>query len=259
LAGARTLTAGIRDYFTATRRPLYSIIIAAPFFVAYELGVAFLYPQQPPEYKLRNMAEVILHRPETAIGRHAAYILPVLLGLALLLFLDWRDRKASRAAARPIAFRPAYLGWMLAESLLLAMPLPFLLGEIAGRLAAASGGGGGGGGGGGSLLFAFTSMCGAGAYEELLFRLFLFNGLLWLGMAMKLAKLPAGILAAFVSAVIFSAFHFMNGRPFDPVFFTFASAAGVWLAAICYFRSFGTAVATHAVYDIMMVMGAVLA
>jgi membrane protease YdiL (CAAX protease family) len=249
LAGERNLGTPIRDYFTATRRPLYSIVVAAPFFVAYELGMAYLYPEQPPEYRFRNMAEVILHQPGSAIGRHAAYVLPALLGIALLLFLDWRERKASRAAARPIAFRPAYLGWMLAESLLLALPLPFLLGEIAQRLQASSGGGGGG-----SLLFQLTSMCGAGAYEELLFRLFLFTGLLWLGQALKLHKLPAGMLAAAVSGVLFAAFHFMAGRPFDPVFFVFAAAAGTWLAAICYFRSFGMAVATHAAYDIMMVL-----
>jgi len=249
LAGERSPWAGIQDYFTATRRPLYSIIIAVPFFVAYELGMAYLYPDQPPEHKSRNLAEIILHAPESAIGRHAAYILPALLGIGLLFFLDWRGRKADRAAARPIPFRPAYLGWMLAESVLLALPLPFLLGEIASRLAAEDGGGG-------SFLFSLTSMCGAGAYEELLFRLFLFTGLLWLGMALKLEKLPAGILAAVVSAVVFSAFHFVGPRQFEPVFFTFATAAGVWLAAICYFRSFGMAVATHAIYDIMMLVGA---
>ena len=137
---------------------------------------------------------------------------------------------------------------MLAESVLLALPLPFLLGEIAQRLSASSGGGFC------SKVFELTSVCGAGAYEELLFRLFLFTGLLWLGMALKLHKLPAGILAAAISGVLFSAFHFVGGRPFDMVFFTFATVAGVWLAAICYFRSFGMAVAPHAAYDIMMVL-----
>jgi len=259
LAGKGSLGSALRDYFTATRRPLYSIIIATPFFVAYELGVAFLLPAQPPEHQLRNTAEVILHRPETAIGRHAAYILPVALGLALLLLLDRRERKANRAAARPIAFRPAYLGWMFLEGLLLAIPLPFLLGEIAQRLAATSGGGGGGGS---SLLFALTSMCGAGAYEELLFRLFIFWGFLWLGTGLLgLHRLASGILAAVIGGLLFALFHPQGNffsPSFSPLFFAFATLAGIYLSAVCYFRSFGLAVAAHASYDILTMLPQIL-
>jgi membrane protease YdiL (CAAX protease family) len=255
----------LTDYFTVTRGPLYSIVVSAPFFIAYELGIAFLKDRQPTGGQVRNLAEYILHRFTFGLGQ-LAYLLPAAAGMGLLYFLHWRgSRTRRRKGSAPDEFRPRYAWWMLAEGLVLALPLPFLFGEISARLAATAGGAGGAAGAGAgagaqgpSLLFELTGACGAGAYEELLFRLFLFNGLLWFGHGLlRLEKLPAGILAAVVTAVVFALLH-PAGNPacagFRPAFFAFATLAGIYFAAICYFRSFGTAVATHASYDIMLTL-----
>jgi len=250
----------IREYFTVTRRPLYAVILSAPFFVAYELGILLLLPLQPPDGRVRNKAEVILHLPASALGHHLGFILPVLAGMGLLFYLDWRERRArrSRGQAPDQAVRPGFIPWMFAESVVLAVPLLFLPEELAKVLSAATEGAAGAAGAAHAGLFRLTTVCGAGAYEELLFRLFLFNGFLVLGTKLlRLEKLPSGILAAVVTAVVFALLH-PQGNPlcaaFQPAFFVFATLAGVYFAAICYFRSFGTAVATHASYDIMITL-----
>lgn len=257
MARARRLEAALDEYFSATRRPFYSILAAAPFFAAYELGLVFLLPRQPPERQVRNLAELVLHLWASPLGRHATFLLPVIAGMALLYSRHVREVRGRRGgAARSPAFRPGFLLLMLAESALLAVPLlltmGFLARELPRYLAA--------GAPGSADLFDLTSVCGAGAYEELLFRLFLFSALYWPAEALlKLERLPAWLLAAGVSSLAFGAFHFIGGRGFDPVFFVFAALAGMYLAALCRFRSFGTAVATHAAYDIMVLLPGLLA
>jgi hypothetical protein len=258
LAGQKPFLAGLRDYFTATRRPLYSVIIAAPFFADYELGIAFLYPRQPEEARARIVAADVLQSVGSAAGRHIAYLLPVVAGMALLLYLDWRERHERRARAAQGAggFRPAYITWMCAESLMLALPLRLASSEIV-RMFAATAGADAAATPRGSLLFELTTYCGAGAYEELLFRRFLFMGLFWVGRLAKLEKLPAGVLAAVVAGAIFAFFHPQGNffsREFSAGFFVFATLAGVYFSVICLYRSFGMAVATHASYDIMSVL-----
>jgi hypothetical protein len=244
----------LNNYFEQTRRPIYSIAASAPFFIAYELGVIFLLPHQAPEDQVRNGAEKVLHDLTMLIGnRHVGYLLPVVVGLVLLYVLHRRDlaeqdkAKGGSKGKRPLwgGFRFSYWPTIYLEGLILALPLGLLAQQLPQVLST-------GGSPASSLLFRLTTMCGAGAWEELLFRLFLFTGLYYLGhKLLTLEKLPAGILAAVVSGVIFSAFHFLggaDGRGFT--FFVFASLAGVYLAAICHFRSFGVAVAAHAIYDI---------
>jgi len=213
------------------------------------------------------VAASILQSIGSAAGRHAAYLLPVAAGMALLVYLDWRERRWRRRRGEPgQGFRPAYLAWMGAESLMLALPLRLALPEIYSLFAATAGPEGAPGAPAAgdadplrsaSPLFQLTTACGAGAYEELLFRLFLFMGLFWLGRFLKLDKLPAGILAAVVAGAVFAFFHsqgnFLSAK-FRPGFFAFAMLAGIYFSAICLYRSFGMAVATHASFDIMSVL-----
>ncbi len=262
MAGEKDLRVVLADYFTATRRPLYSIIVAAPFFIAYELGIAVLLPLQPPEaQKCIKAASRLQTWAASLAGPHAAFLLPVALGIALLLYMDWRERREHRRrTSEPLGFQPGYIGWMFLEGFLLALPLRLALPKIFGMFAATTGPAGAlaaASGGEPSLLFRLTTYCGAGAYEELLFRLFLFMGLSGLGRLSRLEKPAAGLAAAAVAAVAFAVFH-NQGDPFnsafDPAFLVFATVAGLYFSGICLYRSFGLAVATHASYDIMTVL-----
>ncbi len=249
----------ISQYFEHTRRPIYSIMASAPFFLAYQLGILWLLPHQPEGARFRNHAEVIMHLPAGRVGRAVAILLPVLAGMILLYILHRRDMaeraaregKGSRKKARWGGFRFDFWLGTYAEGLILAVPLGLLASEIPRTLSFA-------GGKGGQFLFRLTTMCGAGAYEELLFRLFLLTAFFYLAhKVLSLEKLPAGILAALVTGVLFAFFH-PRGNFFHPDFesgfFIFATIAGVYLAVICHFRSFGLAVTAHALYDIFTVL-----
>ncbi len=246
----------LNEYFEQSRRPIYSIVVSAPFFVAYQLGVTFLLPRQLPADRMRNGAEKALHDLGMLLGnKHVAYILPVAIGMVLLYVLHRREmlkregggKKSSKGKKRLWGgFSVNCWLTMYLEGLILALPLgllwyqiPRLLNTGPSRFE--------------NVLFQLTTMCGAGAWEELLFRLFLCTGLYYLGnKLLSLEKVPAGILAAVTSGVIFSFFHGFGTRPLD--FYVFAAVAGIYLAMICHFRSFGLAVAAHAIYDIFWVL-----
>ncbi|MHC4916827.1 MAG: CPBP family intramembrane glutamic endopeptidase, partial [Planctomycetota bacterium] len=235
---------------------IYSIAASAPFFVAYEMGIAFLYEHQPPAKQVRNLAEFLVHLPAGRLGQATSYLIPVVAGMVLLYALHVRDVKERAAREGKAAgrkrrwggFRVDFLVGMFAEGVILALPLALLASEMPTLLSV-------GGSPFGQKLFRLTTMCGAGAYEELLFRLFLFTGLFYAAeKVFGIEKLPAGILAAVLSGVIFALFHFLIPSGHDMTFFVFASIAGIYLAGICHFRSFGAAVATHAIYDIFTVL-----
>jgi len=108
------------------------------------------------------------------------------------------------------------------------------------------------GGGGGSLGYdLLVTSCGAGAYEELLFRLLLLA--LVGSICFRLFSVPKGwsaAIAVVVTSLLFSGAHYI-GYSFDWPSFLFRFAAGMYFAAICTYRSFGAAVATHAFFDMM--------
>ncbi|HYG78477.1 MAG TPA: CPBP family intramembrane glutamic endopeptidase [Planctomycetota bacterium] len=99
----------------------------------------------------------------------------------------------------------------------------------------------------------FVLYCGAGVYEELVFRVILL-GLLML-VCTKLFHMEhayAAVWAVIVGAVIFSAFHHIGGEPFSLGPFIQRIFAGLYFSAIYFNRSFGIAAASHALYDILV-------
>jgi membrane protease YdiL (CAAX protease family) len=95
---------------------------------------------------------------------------------------------------------------------------------------------------------------GAGIYEEALFRLLLFSGLL---AALALAELPTAwgfALAATGSALLFAGAHHLgpHGEPFNGTYFAFRTAAGLYFAGLYRLRGFGIAVGAHAFYDVLV-------
>ena len=95
---------------------------------------------------------------------------------------------------------------------------------------------------------------GAGIYEETLFRLLLFSGLLALFTLMDLPVLWSLTLAAAGSALAFAAAHHLgvNGDPFHGYVFAFRAAAGGYFAWLYHTRGFGVAVGAHAGYDVLV-------
>jgi len=98
---------------------------------------------------------------------------------------------------------------------------------------------------------------GAGVHEEFVFRLLLISGLRVLGeKALGFGRGGAVALAFVVSALLFSAMHHVGpyGDPFSVGVFVYRFLAGLFFAALYYFRNFAVAVYTHAFYDIYVML-----
>jgi hypothetical protein len=98
---------------------------------------------------------------------------------------------------------------------------------------------------------------GAGLYEELLFRVLLVGGLAWIGRRLLgFRPLVAGLWAALLGALVFSAFHYIGpyGDRWEPYSFVFRTIAGLALSALFLLRGFGITAWTHALYDLLLLL-----
>jgi hypothetical protein len=95
---------------------------------------------------------------------------------------------------------------------------------------------------------------GAGIYEEVLFRLGLFGGLVLLLRTVLIPWPVAWLLAAGVAAVAFAAAHHVGpyGEPMRADYFLFRTLAGLYFTLLFVGRGFGVAIGAHAGYDVLV-------
>jgi membrane protease YdiL (CAAX protease family) len=200
-----------------------------------------------------NLAHKGLLRFFDAMGIEiSGWFLPGLALVAVLLAWQVIGRFAWTVDVR-------YLGLMLVESILLALPL-VVFGRLLREL----------GSGAGALLapaateFAHAGplwrvamSIGAGLYEELVFRMLVIA--LLHAVLVDVAKLSGrtgtGIAIA-ISALLFMMYHWLGGAPgsvslVDNLFYF---AAGLYFGLIFVLRGFGIVAAAHALYDIAVVV-----
>jgi membrane protease YdiL (CAAX protease family) len=102
---------------------------------------------------------------------------------------------------------------------------------------------------------ALVQMVGAGIYEELLFRLILFVVLSFLLTdLLQMPRKTAVPTMVVVSAVLFSAYHYLGDETFELPTFLFRTVAGIYFGWIFFVRGFGITAGTHAAYDILVVL-----
>ena len=238
-SAAKSRSAAIA-YFERSRRLSVSFLAIAPLLALYEIGLAVT------DAPIANGAELLLRRIFLVAGPRYG---PMLWRLALLgafaaaAYVVIREsipilRDLPRIALEGLAYG-AFLGpfalW-LQRRLVSFLAVP--------------------GTQHGVLLDAALA-CGAGVYEEILFRLLVLSAIYYVvrqatgtGAAHQVA---AGIVAVVVSALLFSAFHhWPGGEPFEWGPFVFRSIAGCTLGALFLARGLGIAVYTHAAYDLLV-------
>jgi membrane protease YdiL (CAAX protease family) len=246
------------SYWQATRHPWSCVLFVLPLLAAYELGVRWLAPSTSEE--CRNGADAWLRAALAAGGISPIYGAPAVLLLVLLGWTLWRrqDRPTDQAGVWiGMAVESAAFALVL---LVLSQGLWHIL-QIADRVLcshaprpAALSWAGPGSSAPEPALQAIIGFLGAGIYEETLFRLLLFSGLL---AVFTIADLPAAWsfwLAAVASALLFAGAHHLgpHGEPFNGAFFSFRAAAGLYFAGLYRLRGFGIAVGAHAFYDVLV-------
>jgi len=223
----------LRGYLKETRRPIYSAALIAPFLLLYHTGTLIL------QTTYINGADALIIRILSLLSVHSMF------GSALVLlasFTIWQLR--TRASWK---VKSGMLLFYFLESVCFALLLLFLFGFLTTHLSFALSPKGGG--------FADLILyCGAGVYEELVFRGFLF-GLLILAFRRIFVEPKVGIVAAaLLAAFLFSAFHYIGPAGDSFAFGSFLQRmfAGLYFSALFVTRGLGVTAAAHAIYDIFV-------
>ena len=247
------------SYYRASRSPRYSVLFALPLLIAYETLAASL--SRPGRGELRNGADAILRAAFTlAAGVYGPTIfmaVVVLVGVWLVV------RDIRRSGERP---RARVFVMMLLESIVLAGLFGIVVGTLTAQLlgslqaltmphlALAQPGGP-------LARMSWNTRLmlsvGAGLYEELFFRVLLVGGLAaGARVVFGLGRRGAGVIAAVLGALIFSAFHYIGpyGDPLQLQSFVFRALSGLAFSALYLLRGFGITAWTHALYDAFLLL-----
>jgi hypothetical protein len=204
-----------------------SLVLIAPLFLAYQIGVLFAGNV--------NGADVVTRAVYGGLGRTNYLLASAALAM---LFLLWLRRANRWSMLRLETALPVIL-----EAAIYALTLGALITLVLQRLL-------GLGLGVGSIVDA----AGAGVHEELVFRLGLFGGLLALMARLQVDRRVGVAFALVVSAIAFSWAHHIgaHGEPFTWHAFAYRGLAGVIFGLVFYFRSLAHAVYAHAFYDVLV-------
>jgi membrane protease YdiL (CAAX protease family) len=218
----------------------------------YEVLVVFA--NQDALTQVRVGAEVWLKQLFALIGSAGL----ATFGAAVLIVgfaIFWYERK------QHIPLRPRFFMWMILESAVYAVFVAIMVSGLVGAILTIAVTGAGAGAfqnvASMDLSLKLALSIGAGIYEELLFRVILVGGLYLLVRRIAPGRGIAYAIAAIVGALIFSWVHYLG--PYGDVFtigsFLFRFFFGLVLNFIFLLRGFGIAAWTHALYDVMLVVG----
>jgi hypothetical protein len=221
------------SYFGQTHRPINALVFILPLMLVFHVGSAV--------FGARHM----LKGPEDLkrIGRllvdagPVANLVPAMLLVCVLLLMQFSRHEKWTVQKK------AVLGMTL-ESLLWMTPLVAIV-ILTGKLLLAAQAQEDG-----SVLRGVILACGAGIYEEFLFRLLLVGGaILLLAKVLGLKRTTVAIWASVLAALAFSLYHF-GPKPFNFSEIIIRAVAGLYLAGLYLYRGFGIAVGAHVAYDI---------
>jgi membrane protease YdiL (CAAX protease family) len=235
----------LRAYADESSRPLMSMAFIAPLLIVYELATVILGP-----HALRNGADTWLRRALESMGFGQYFLLPL---LTCGILFSWHHMRRDQWR-----LQGGVLTTMLLESTLFAFvlfaiahlqraifgpPTAYIAGTTATAEALATA----------SRLIGY---CGAGIYEELLFRLIMLPSIAAAFRSAGLTWRSSWCWSVVATSLLFSAAHYhafaAGGYAFDWYTFSFRFVAGLFFSGLFVTRGFGIAVGSHAMYDILV-------
>lgn len=214
--------------------PFTDIALTIPIVTVYHLGVVFL--------PVRNAADLVTDNLRSLASYSILAYTALALGISAVLVL------VCIALAKSHPFRRDRFVRVILEGALYAVLMRLVASAVVGHLALARGESYGPFG---AVIMSF----GAGFYEEVAFRV----GLYGLGAKLLLRVWPKRTFAvpiawAVVSSALFSAWHYLGPESFQLETFVFRLTCGLVLTVIYAYRGFATAVFTHALYDVWVLV-----
>jgi membrane protease YdiL (CAAX protease family) len=225
-----------KGYWRETRRPIYTAALILPFLCVYHAGTFILHTTYI------NGADALIIRILSVFSVHSMFGSTLVL---LICFVIWQLR--TRASWK-IKLEMLWISFL--ESLCFAFFLIFAFGWMTTHLSFAMSKDNGG-------IANLVLYCGAGIYEELVFRAFLIGILIWiLSSVFHMKRTTAIITAVILGALLFSAFHYVGpaGDAFTIGSFLQRAVGGLYFSVLFATRGFGVAAASHAIYDILVAL-----
>jgi hypothetical protein len=212
-----------------------SLVYIFPLFLAYQVGVLFTSSMNGVDFVTRLVYWAVGDRT------HYLYVQGALALLYLAYLVYVRRRRAFALRSWPL---------MVLEAAIYALTLGTAIGLVMEKLLGFELTA--------SALMAVKSLgdiavisLGAGVYEELVFRVLIMGGGMWLLMKLGMKRWPSLIFALLASAFLFSAAHHVGpmGDPLQLNIFTYRVLAGIAFGLIFQFRSLAHAAYAHFLYD----------
>jgi len=237
-------------YFRTTRSAWYSFVFVLPLLLLYHSSL--LLANAGRSRGVVNGADALLYSLLDVAGLRGplGWVGSWVVLTAVAGVVAYRlDPQHSRAP-----LRKEFFGAMLAESTLYALVLGTVVGTLTslllpGHSLLQMGGG---------LTWGqkLATSLGAGLYEELLFRLMLTGGVIWLLRQFGCKAAAAAAVAIAASSLVFSAFHYVGpyADAFQVTSFAFRFVAGAVLAGLYFARGFAVTAWTHALYDVFLLL-----
>lgn len=227
-----------QGYFALSERPWHSLLFILPIIAAYEIGIRVLARTAPTDAHPQIVAFALMQRFFLWMGA-TGVMLPAL--AVVVILLAWHIARKDGWNIRPAI----YVGMGL-ESLILTAPLVAIGMALPQHLPLwsidrpAS-----------ELL---VLACGAGVYEELVFRLVGMTLLsLLLADILRIPSRAATTITVILSAAAFALYHYLGHEAFQWRSMVFRTIAGVYFSLLFVTRGFGVTVGTHTAYDIAIV------
>jgi len=224
----------LKGYLNETRKPVYSAALVLPFLCVYHAGTILLHTTYI------NGADALIIRILSSLSVHSMF------GSALVLAISFTVWQLKTRASWKIKSGILLLSFL--ESLCFALILLLSFGWMTTHLSMAASARRPG-------LANLVLYCGAGIYEELVFRAFLL-GILIAGFMFffQVKRPPAATCAAIFGALLFALFHYIgaSGDTFTLSSFVQRTLAGLFFSVLYVTRGFGITAVSHAVYDILV-------
>ena len=222
-----------RGYLQETRKPIYSAALILPFLVVYHIGTIVL------QTTYINGADALIVRILSIFSVHSMLGSVLVLGICFII-CQLRTRASWNIN------RGVLLIYFL-ESICFALLLIFAFGWLSTRFSLSLG----------DIRQSISDLvlyCGAGIYEEFVFRAFLLSFLIAVLNRVFHKKKAAIISAVVLGALIFSAFHYVgpSGDSFSLGSFFQRIMGGIYFSVLFVTRGFGITAASHALYDIFL-------
>jgi membrane protease YdiL (CAAX protease family) len=211
-----------------------------PFFLMYEILAYFLF--DPSDYVIRNSADIIFRDIFEIITNNTLITYNGLLLILIFSFIFYNFKNKSPK------FTLSYIFFMFIEGIFFGLLLVFILNGF-------------------SVFnysqqnyffidysFMFYSCLGAGIWEEILFRYLLLSSLIKVFKKI-IDKYSSIILSIFISALLFSMFHYIGslGDVFNIYTFIVRFVGGIYLGIIYLYRGLGISMISHIIYDFILV------